>query len=99
MRCVYIRNCYKTAGTYGKKEISIDSERFIQSIKKVKNFDVFPITDDPNKIGYYIVPEVQLQPARRVELAEDNHQSLQGPNHQTEGNLDEPRNRLEHTPY
>ena len=56
MRCVYIRNCYKTAGTYGKKEISIDSERFIQSIKKVKNFDVFPIssTDDPNKIGYYI---------------------------------------------
>ena len=35
MRCVYIRNCYKTAGTYGKKEIIL-----IHCFKLVKFYNV-----------------------------------------------------------
>ena len=54
-RCVYYRNDYKTANTYGPKMSVIDNERFLKAAKMChKNLSDFPITDSEDKIGYYI---------------------------------------------
>ena len=54
-RCVYYRNDYKTASTYGPKETMIDNERFLKAAKMChKKMDEFPITDSEDKIGYHI---------------------------------------------
>ena len=54
-RCVYYRNDYKTASTYGPKETVIDNERFLKAAKMChKKMDIFPITDSEDKIGYHI---------------------------------------------
>ena len=59
-RCVYIRNDYKTACTYGSKTTEITDERFFEAIKRCLKCvnDVesrfFPITLDASKIGYYV---------------------------------------------
>ena len=51
----YIRNNYKTARTYGQKVTKIDNERFLTAVKKChRQLYCFPITEDPDKIGYYI---------------------------------------------
>jgi len=51
----YIRNNYKTAKTYGQKVTKIDNERFLHAVKKChKQMYCFPITDDVDKIGYYV---------------------------------------------
>ena len=55
-RCVYYRNDYKTASTYGPKETMIDNERFLKAAKMChKKMDEFPITDSEDKIGYHIL--------------------------------------------
>ncbi len=52
---VYIRNNYKTKGTYGQKTSVIDNERFLTAVKKThKSGNAWPITPDESKIGYYI---------------------------------------------
>lgn len=54
-RCVYYRNDYKTANTYGPKMSVIDNERFLKAAKMChKNLSDFPITDSEDKIGYHI---------------------------------------------
>jgi hypothetical protein len=54
-RCVYYRNDYKTANTYGPKTSVIDNERFLKAAKMChKNMSDFPITDSEDKIGYHI---------------------------------------------
>lgn len=54
-RCVYFRNKYKTAGTYGPKQTIIDNERFLSAIKKChRAMTVFPLTDSEEKIGYHV---------------------------------------------
>ena len=54
-RCVYIRNMYKTAKTYGKKTAIITDKRFLSAVKKeFKKMDSFPIEEDPALIGYRI---------------------------------------------
>jgi hypothetical protein len=54
-RCVYYRNDYKTASTYGPKTSVIDNERFLKAAKMChKKMDEFPITDSEEKIGYHI---------------------------------------------
>ena len=54
-RCVYYRNDYKTANTYGPKTNVIDNERFLKAAKMChKNMSDFPITDSEDKIGYHI---------------------------------------------
>ena len=51
----YIRNNYKTFRTYGQKVIKIDNERFLTAVKKChRQMYCFPITEDSDKIGYYI---------------------------------------------
>ena len=51
----YIRNTYKTAKTYGQKVTKIDNERFLRAVKVCnKQLYAFPLTDDPEKIGYYV---------------------------------------------
>ena len=54
--CVhYIRNTYKTAKTYGQKVTAITNERFLRAVKVCnRQMYAFPITTDPEKIGYYI---------------------------------------------
>ena len=55
-RCVYYRNDYKTANTYGPKTSVIDNERFLKAAKMChKNLSDFPITDSEDKIGYHIM--------------------------------------------
>ena len=55
LRCVYIRNTYKTAKTYGQKTVVIDNERFMFAAKRcMKSMYAFPITEDPMLIGYYV---------------------------------------------
>ena len=55
-RCVYYRNDYKTASTYGPKMSVIDNERFLKAAKMChKNLSDFPITDSEDKIGYHIM--------------------------------------------
>ena len=54
-RCVYIRNMYKTAKTYGQKKAVITDKRFLSAVKKEFNkMDSFPIEEDPALIGYRI---------------------------------------------
>ena len=54
-RCVYIRNMYKTAKTYGQKKAVITDKRFLSAVKKeFKKMDSFPIEEDPALIGYRI---------------------------------------------
>ncbi len=54
-RCVYYRNDYKTASTYGAKMSVIDNERFLKAAKMChKRMDAFPITDSEDKIGYHV---------------------------------------------
>ena len=51
----YIRNNYKTFKTYGQKVSRIDNERFLVAVKKChRQMYCFPVTTDPEKIGYYI---------------------------------------------
>jgi len=58
----YIRNSYKTAKTYGQKVAKIDNERFLHAVKKCnRQMYAFPITEDPDKIGYYIQKMTPLQ--------------------------------------
>lgn len=51
-RCVFIRNVYKTSGTYGQKQAILTNERFLAALKKTKS--MWPLTEDQFKIGYYI---------------------------------------------
>ena len=54
-RVNYIRNNYKTFKTYGQKVTKITNERFLVAVKKChRQLYCFPLTDDPEKIGYYI---------------------------------------------
>jgi hypothetical protein len=51
----YIRNNYKTAKTYGSQIAKIDNERFLVAVKKcARQMFSFPLTDSPDKIGYYV---------------------------------------------
>ena len=51
----YIRNTYKTAKTYGQKVTKIDNERFLVAVKKChRQMYCFPLTNDPEKIGYHV---------------------------------------------
>ncbi len=51
----YIRNNYKTAKTYGQKVTKIDNERFLRAVKVCnRQMYCFPLTTEPDKIGYYV---------------------------------------------
>ena len=58
-KAVYIRNVYKTAGTYHKKSITITDPKFMTAIRRVfanqkhnENSGVF--IPNPDQLGYYI---------------------------------------------
>ena len=58
-KAVYIRNVYKTAGTHGKKSITITDPKFMTAIRRVfacqkhnENCGVF--IPNPDQLGYYI---------------------------------------------
>jgi hypothetical protein len=55
----YIRNIYKTAGTYGQKVINISDPKFLVAIRRVfacqkHNEDCGVFIPNPDQLGYYI---------------------------------------------
>ena len=59
-KAVYIRNVYKTAGTYHKKSITITDPKFMTAIRRVfanqkhnENCGIF--IPNPDQLGYYIL--------------------------------------------
>ena len=52
LQMTYIRNVYKTAGTYGQKTNVIDNERFLHALKQERS--KFPICESMSNIGYYV---------------------------------------------
>ena len=74
----YIRNTYKTAKTYGQKVTKIDNERFLVAVKKChRQMYCFPLTDDPEKIGYYVQKLTlnQLGEGRILKIIIDHYKS------------------------
>jgi len=54
-RVIYIRNSYKTVDTYGPKTYVIEDADFVRAVKFCHKLQyAFPLTDSPEKIGYYI---------------------------------------------
>lgn len=77
-RVNYIRNTYKTAKTYGQKVTVITNERFLRAVKVCnRQMYAFPITTDPEKIGYYIQKMTlnQLGEGRILKIIIDHYKS------------------------
>ena len=58
-RAQFIRNVYKTAGTYGQKVINITDPKFLVAIKRIfacqkHNEDCGVFIPNPDQLGYYI---------------------------------------------
>lgn len=59
-KAVYIRNVYKTAGTYGKKVITITDQQFLTAVKRVvycqkHNKECGVFIPNENQVGYYVL--------------------------------------------
>ena len=59
-KAVYIRNVYKTAGTYGKKVITITDPLFLSAVKRVvycqkHNKECGVFIPNENQVGYYVL--------------------------------------------
>lgn len=74
-KVVYMRNVYKTAGSYGKKVITITDPKFMTAIKRVfacqkynENCGVF--IPNPDQLGFYI------QKATYKKLGEGNYMKI-----------------------
>ena len=77
-RVNYIRNNYKTFKTYGQKVTVITNERFLRAVKVCnRQMYAFPITTDPEKIGYYIQKMTlnQLGEGRILKIIIDHYKS------------------------
>lgn len=58
-KCLYVRNVYKTANTYGTKKTTIKDERFFKVMKyfltcKKKDYKCKTIIPNDKQIGYYV---------------------------------------------
>ena len=57
-KCSYIRNIYKTAGSYGKKIINITDPKFITSVRRysalLKHGEIDALIPNDKQLGYYI---------------------------------------------
>lgn len=59
-KAVYIRNVYKTAGTYGKKTITITDPKLLLALKRVvgcqkSKLDCGVFIPNPEQVGYYVL--------------------------------------------
>jgi hypothetical protein len=58
-KCFYIRNVYKTAGSYGQKTINITDPKFITAVKRysalLKHGEIDNFIPNTDQLGYYIM--------------------------------------------